>query len=125
MPEFPHFSLASPSPPPVKVAQEIFDMTRSKVISGSIVATAIFAGGLLIGRSQVAPSAPPKLTFGANYPNLQTAQRGIIQAWNAATMVEREYPNNPKVIADINTVGRYLNAANDGLVQAAKDENGK
>ncbi|MEI9969644.1 MAG: hypothetical protein WDM87_13845 [Terracidiphilus sp.] len=38
---------------------------------------------------------------------------------------ERGYPNNPKVIADINTVGRYLNAANDGLVQAAKDENGK
>lgn len=100
-------------------------MTRNKVISSSIVATAIFAGGLLIGRSQVAPSAPPKVTLGANYPNLQAAQRAIGQAWNAATQAERGYPNNPKVIADINTVGRYLNAANDGLVQAAKDENGK
>jgi hypothetical protein len=100
-------------------------MTRNKVISGSIVATAIFAGGVLIGKSQVAPSAPPKVTLGANYPNLQAAQRAIGQAWNAATQAERGYPNNPKVIADINTVGRYLNAANDGLVQAAKDENGK
>ena len=100
-------------------------MTRNKLISGSIVATAIFAGGLLIGRSQVAPTAPPKLTFGANYPNLQSAQRGIIQAWNSATLVEREYPNNPKVIADINTAGGYLNQANDALIQAAKDEDGR
>ncbi len=100
-------------------------MTRSKMISSSIVAMAIFAGGVLIGKSQVAPSAPPKVTLGANYPNLQAAQRAIGQAWNAATQAERGYPNNPKVIADINTVGRYLNAANDGLVQAAKDENGK
>jgi hypothetical protein len=100
-------------------------MTRSKVISSSIVAAAIFAGGVLIGKSQVAPSAPPKVTLGANFPNLQAAQRAIGQAWNAATQAEKNYPNNPKVIADINTVGRYLNAANDGLVQAAKDENGK
>jgi hypothetical protein len=100
-------------------------MTGSKVILGSIVAAAIFAGGVLIGQSQVAPSAPPQVTLGANYPNLQAAQRGIIQAWNEATVVEREYPNNAKVIADINTVGRYLNQANDGLVQAAKDEDGR
>src|ERR1700691_2185773 len=79
-PLHPHFSLASPSSPPVKVAQEIFDMTRSKVISGSIVATAIFAGGVLIGKSQVAPSAPPQVTLGANFPNLQAAQRAIVQA---------------------------------------------
>jgi hypothetical protein len=100
-------------------------MTRSKVILGSVVATVIFVGGVLVGKSQVAPSAPPKVTLGANFPNLQAAQRAIGQAWNAATQAERGYPNNPKVIADINTVGRYLNAANDGLVQAAKDENGK
>ena len=100
-------------------------MTRSKVILGSIVATAIFAGGLLVGRSQVAPSAPPKVSLGANFPNLQAAQRGIVTAWNAATQAERGYPNNAKVIADINTAGRYLNAANDALIQASKDENGK
>lgn len=100
-------------------------MTRNKLISGSIVATAIFAGGLLIGKSQVAPTAPPKVTLGANYPNLRAAQSGIIQAWNEATVVEREYPHNAKVIADINTAGGYLNQANDALVQAAKDEDGR
>src|SRR5579863_2823529 len=99
-------------------------MTRSKVILSSIVASAIFAGGVLVGQTIVTPSAPPQDTLGANYPNLRAAQSAIIQAWNSATVVEREYPNNPKVIADINTVGRYLNQANDGLVQAAKDEDG-
>ena len=100
-------------------------MTRSKVILGSIVATAIFAGGVLIGKSQVAPSAPPQVTLSANYPNLQAAQRGIIQAWNQSTVVEREYPHNAKVIADINTAGGHLNQANDALIQAAKDEDGR
>jgi hypothetical protein len=100
-------------------------MTKSKFVFGSIVATAIFAGGVLVGQSQVAPSAPPKVTLGANFPNLQAAQRAIGQAWNSATQAEKAYPNNAKVIADINAVGRYLNQANDGLVQASKDENGR
>jgi hypothetical protein len=63
--------------------------------------------------------------LGANYPNLEAAQRAIGQAWNSATLAERAYPNNPQVISDINLVGRYLNQANDELVQAAKDENGR
>ena len=98
-------------------------MTKSKFVSGSIVATAIFAGGVLIGQTIVPPSAPPQVTLGANYPNLRAAQSAIVQAWNEETVVEREYPRNTKIIADINTVGRYLNQANDGLVQVAKDEN--
>ncbi len=97
-------------------------MTKSNVIWGSIVASAIFAGGVLVGQTIVTPSAPPQVTLGANYPHLQAAQRGIVQAWNEETVVEREYPRNTKIIADINTVGRYLNQANDGLVQVAKDE---
>ncbi len=100
-------------------------MTRSKAISGSIAALAIFAGGVLVGQGIVTPSAPPQVTLGANHPNLQAAQRGIVTAWNQATVVEREYPKNAKLIADINTVGRYLNQANDGLVQAANDEDGR
>ncbi|MEI9967728.1 MAG: hypothetical protein WDM87_03525 [Terracidiphilus sp.] len=71
-------------------------MTRSKVISGSIVAMAIFAGGVLIGKSQVAPSAPPKVTLGANYPNLQAAQRAIGQAWNAATQPREAIQTIPR-----------------------------
>jgi hypothetical protein len=121
-----HFSLASHSSPLVKVPAGGFPkMTRNKMISGAIVAMAIFAGGVLIGKSQVAPTAPPKVTLGANYPNLRAAQSGIIQAWNEATVVEREYPHNARVIADINTAGGYLNQANDALVQAAKDEDGR
>ena len=101
-------------------------MTRNKLILGCISASAVFAGGVLIGKSQVVvPTAPPKLTFGANYPNLRAAQSGIIQAWNSATLVEREYPHNAKVIADINTAGGFLNQANDALIQAAKDEDGR
>jgi hypothetical protein len=100
-------------------------MTRSKVISGSAIALAIFAAGVLVGQTVVTPSAPPQVTLGENHPNLRAAQSAIVQAWNQATVVEREYPNNPTIIADINTVGRYLNQANDGLIQAAKDENGR
>ena len=100
-------------------------MTKSRFVSGSIVVTTIFAGGVLIGQTiqtMVTASAPPKVTLGANFPNLQAAQRAIVQAWNAATEAERANGNKPKVISDLNTVGRYLNAANDGLVQASKDE---
>jgi len=102
-----------------------FPMTKSRFVCGSIVVTAIFAGGVLVGQSMVTASAPPKVTLGANFPDLQAAQRAIGQAWNSATSVQREYPNNPQVISDINVVGRYLNQANDELVQAAKDENGR
>jgi hypothetical protein len=100
-------------------------MTRSKIVLGSIAASAIFVGGILVGQTQVTASAPPKVTLGANYPDLQAAQRAIGQAWNSATSVQREYPNNPQVLSDINLVGRYLNQANDELAQAAKDENGR
>ncbi len=100
-------------------------MTRSKVILGSIIAAAIFAGGMLVGQTIVTPSAPPQVTLSANYPNLRAAQSGIVQAWNQSTVVEREYPHNAKVIADINLAGRNLNQANDALVQAAKDEDGR
>jgi hypothetical protein len=99
-------------------------MTKSRFVCGSIVVTAIFAGGVLVGQTMVTASAPPKLTLGANFPNLQAAQKAIIEAWNAATKTQEAYPNNLQVRNDINEVGRYLNQANDGLEQAAKDEGG-
>jgi hypothetical protein len=99
-------------------------MTKSRFVSGSIAVTAIFAGGLLVGQTMVTATAPPKLTLGANFPNLQAAQKAIIEAWNAATKTQEAYPNNLQVRNDINEVGRYLNQANDELEQAAKDEGG-
>jgi hypothetical protein len=100
-------------------------MTKNKIVLSSIVVTAIFAGGVLVGQTMVTASAPPKVTLGANFPNLQAAQKAIGEAWNAATKAQEAYPNNPQVVSDINTVGRYLNQANDELAQAAKDENGR
>jgi hypothetical protein len=99
-------------------------MTRSKIVLCSIAASAIFGAGILLGQTIVSASAPPRVTLGANFPNLQAAQKAIIQAWNAATKSEEAYPNNAQVRSDINQAGRYLNQANDELEQAAKDENG-
>ncbi len=99
-------------------------MTRSKIVLGSIAASAFFAGGMLVGQTMVTATAPPKVTLGANFPNLQAAQKAIIEAWNSATKTQEAYPNNLQVRNDINMAGRYLNQANDELEQAAKDENG-
>ncbi|MFZ0340243.1 MAG: hypothetical protein WAL45_19605 [Terracidiphilus sp.] len=100
-------------------------MTRSKIVLGFVAASAIFAGGMLVGQTMVTASAPPRETLGANFPNLQAAQKAIIEAWNAATKTQEAYPNNLQVRNDINLAGRYLNQANDELEQAAKDENGR
>jgi hypothetical protein len=100
-------------------------MTKGRLVCGSIVVTAIFAGGVLIGQTMVTATAPPRVTLGANFPNLQAAQKAIIEAWNAATKTEEAYPNNLQVRNDINMVGSYLNQANNELEQAAKDENNR
>jgi hypothetical protein len=121
----PIFPIARFSSPPVIVATGGFPMTRSKIVLGSIAASAFFAGGVLVGQTMVTPTAPPKVTLGANFPNLQAAQKAIIEAWNAATKAQEAYPNNPQVVSDINQVGRYLNQAIDELEQVAKDENGR
>ena len=97
-------------------------MTRSKIVLGSIGAMAIFASGVLLGQGFVTASAPPKVTIGSNYPNLQAAQRAIVEAWNAATVAQKNNANDVQFASDINTVGRYLNQANDELVVAAQQE---
>ncbi|HKN19941.1 MAG TPA: hypothetical protein VJX73_00915 [Terracidiphilus sp.] len=97
-------------------------MTRSKIVLGSIAASAIFAGGMLVGQTIVTASAPPKVTVGPRFPNLQAAQRDIIEAWNAATSAQKDNAdaNDPQFRSDINLAGRYLNQANDELEQAAE-----
>ena len=95
-------------------------MTRSKLVLGSVLALAIFAGGVLVGRTQVTASAPPRVTVGPNYPNLQAAQRAIIEAWNAATLAQKAHEGDDQFRSDINMAGRYLNQANDELELAAE-----
>jgi hypothetical protein len=98
-------------------------MKRSKIALGSIAASAIFAGGILVGQTLVSASAPPRVTVGPNYPNLQEAQRAIIQAWNAATLAQKAHADDAQFGSDINMAGRYLNQANDQLEQAAEHGN--
>ncbi len=97
-------------------------MTRSKIVLGSIAASAIFAGGMLVGQTLVTASAPPKVTVGPRYPNLQKAQRDIIQAWNDATKAQNDNAESKDLQfrSDIDLAGRYLNQANDELEQAAE-----
>jgi hypothetical protein len=57
-------------------------MTRSKVISGSILASAIFAAGVFVGQVAIPIPPAPKVTVGANYPNMQDAQRSLLQSYN-------------------------------------------
>ncbi len=97
-------------------------MTRSKFVLGSVGAVAIFASGVLLGQGFVTASAPPRVTIGPNYGNLQAAQRAIVNAWNAATAAQKANANDAQFASDINTVGRYLNQANDELVVAAQQE---
>jgi hypothetical protein len=97
-------------------------MTRKAFVLGSILAAAIFASGILVGQTLVTASAPPKVTVGPNYPNLQAAQRAIGQAWNAATMAQKANAGDAQFGSDINQVGRYLNQANDELQVAAEVE---
>jgi len=100
-------------------------MTRSKIVLGSVAALAIFAGGVLVGQTLVTASAPPRVTVGPQYPNMQAAQRAIIQAWNDATLAQKNNANShdPQFESDINLVGRYLNQANDAIEQAAEYAN--
>jgi hypothetical protein len=95
-------------------------MTTTKIVFGAILGSALFAGGVLVGQTMVTASAPPRVTAGANYPNLQLAQRDIILAWNAATVAQKANANNAQFGSDINMAGRYLNQANDALGQASQ-----
>ena len=100
-------------------------MTRSKIVLGAIAASAIFAGGILVGQTMVTASAPPRVTVGSQYPSLQAAQRAIIQAWNDATQAQKSHANDAQFGSDINMAGRYLNQANDALEQAAQHGSGQ
>ncbi len=97
-------------------------MTRSKLVLGSVLTLAIFATGVLVGRTQVTASAPPRVTVSPNYKNLQAAQRAIVEAWNAATLAQRANANDAQFRSEIDIAGRYLNQANDELEVAAETE---
>ena len=84
-------------------------MTRSKVISGSILASAIFAVGVLVGQVMVPIPPAPKITVGANYPNMQDAQRSLVQAY--AYLIQAQKNNDLQL-------GGYAATAENLIVHA-------
>jgi hypothetical protein len=87
-------------------------MTRSKVISGSIVASAIFAAGVLVGQVVVPIPPPPRVTVPANYGNLQDAQKSLLVAYNYLRAAQ---------VANNDQLGGYASTAEDLIDQANND----
>jgi hypothetical protein len=73
---FINFSVASPSPPSVWCPPEVFPMTRSKFVVGSILCVTSFAGGMLVAQ-------------GGRHPNLRAAQDLINQAYDRITAAQQ------------------------------------
>jgi hypothetical protein len=66
-------------------------MTRSKVILGSIVVSAVFAGGVLVGQAVVPTPPPPKITVVASDTSMLGAQRSLLQAYNYLVQAEKSH----------------------------------
>jgi hypothetical protein len=93
-------------------------MTRSKVISGSIVATAIFAAGMLVGQVIVTTPPPPKITVPANYGNMQDAQRSLLQAYNY--LIAAQKANNGNLGGYAATAEQLIDQADNDILLAAE-----
>ena len=94
-------------------------MTRGKIVYGSVLATAIFAGGVLVGQVQQIPA--PRVTVGSNHRNLQAAQKAIAQAFNELALAQRE--NNDDLGGHANNAGKLLDEANTEVELAAEYAN--
>jgi hypothetical protein len=85
-------------------------MTRSKLISGSIVASAIFTGGVLVGHTaQDIPA--PKVTVGSSAPNLLGAQKAILQAFNYLSAAQKS--DHDQLGGHAANAGKLLDEANN------------
>jgi hypothetical protein len=93
-------------------------MTRSKVISGSIVASAIFAGGVLVGQVMVTIPPPPRITVGANYPNMQDAQRSLLQSYDY--LIQAQKNNNLQLGGYAATAEQLIDQADNDILLAAE-----
>ncbi|MGB8030880.1 MAG: hypothetical protein WCF30_14610 [Terracidiphilus sp.] len=93
-------------------------MTRSKVISGSIAALAIFAGGVLVGQVIVPTPPPPKITVPANYGNMQDAQRSLLQAYDY--LVAAQKANNDNLGGYAATAEQLIDQADNDILLAAE-----
>ncbi len=93
-------------------------MTRSKVISGCIVASAIFAAGVVVGQVVVLTPPPPRVTVPATYGNMQDAQRSLLAAYNY--MRAAQVANNANLGGYAATAEQLIDQANNDVLLAAE-----
>jgi hypothetical protein len=93
-------------------------MTRSKVISGSIAALAIFAAGVVVGQVVIPTPPPPKITVPANYGNMQDAQRSLLQAYNY--LVQAQKNNNDNLGGYAASAEQLIDQADNDILLAAE-----
>jgi hypothetical protein len=94
-------------------------MTRSNLVSGSLLAGVCFAGGFLAGQ------VPPKVTVSAAHPNLVMAQKLIGQAY--AYLVAAQKANDFDMQGHAVNAEKLLDQANSeiGLAGQAATVNGR
>jgi hypothetical protein len=93
-------------------------MTRSKVISGSIVASAIFAAGVLVGQVVIPTPPPPQVTVPATYGNMQDAQRSLLSAYEY--LIAAQKANNANLGGYAATAEQLIDQANNDVLLAAE-----
>ena len=93
-------------------------MTRSRVISGSIIASAIFVGGVLVGQGVVVTPPPPKITVPAHYNNMQDAQRALLQAYD--DLIQAQKNNNGELGGYAATAEQQIDQADNNILLAAE-----
>ena len=93
-------------------------MTRSKMFSGALVASAIFAGGLLVGQAVVTTPPPPKVTVPANDTNMLDAQKSLLLAYNY--MIQAQKNNNQNLGGFAATAEQEIDQADNNIQLAAQ-----
>jgi hypothetical protein len=93
-------------------------MTKSKVILGSIAASAFFAGGVLVGQVVIPTPPPPKVTVPATYGNMQDAQKSLLMAYNY--LIAAQKANNDNLGGYAATAEQLIDQANNDILLAAE-----
>jgi hypothetical protein len=93
-------------------------MTRSKMFSGAIIASTVFAAGILVGQVMVTTPPPPKVTVPANYTNMLDAQKSLLLAYNY--MIQAQKNNNQNLGGYAATAEQEIDQADNNIQLAAQ-----
>ncbi len=92
-------------------------MTKSKLISGAIFASAIFAAGVLVGQVVVTPP-PPRITVAPHYNNMQDAQKALLVAYDY--LIQAQKNNNGELGGYAATAEQEIDQADNNILLAAE-----